>query len=366
MKKSLFPLAAAVALLAACNDGQVKFDVTVQNPQGALVEVIDYATGDVIASLESSADDETVTINGKAPKNALLAVRQEDVAWSSLFFNDGEPVTVNLEERDLVGSGLNDQVSYYDNKLNDEYEELNDFAESLEGLDEAEQIIKVNELKAKVDSFLEGIKDMMANNSDNLLPAAFMEFIFNFLDKEDLGDLIDPSLPYMQHPYAQGVLKKIDEQEAQEAEREAEADKIIGSMFLDLEEPDVNGNNHKLSEFVGKGNWVLIDFWASWCGPCRREMPNVVEAYKKYHSKGFDIVGLSFDNDKDAWVDAIEEMDMPWHHLSDVKGWESIAAQTYAIRAIPSSLLIDPEGKIAARNLRGEALGAKLAEVYGF
>ena len=355
-----------MALLAACNDGQVKFNVKVENPQGAMVEVIDYATGDVLASLSANEGDESVTIQGKAPKDALLGVRQEDVSWISVFFNDGEAVTVNLEERDLSGSDLNEQVCYYDNKLNDEYEELNDFAESLEDLDEAEQIIKVAEFQSKVQSFFDGIKDMMSSNSDNLVPAAFMEFIFNFLDKDELGDLLDPSLPYMQHPYAQGVLKRIDEQEAKEAEREAEADKIIGSMFLDLEEPDVNGNIHKLSEFVGKGNWVLIDFWASWCGPCRREMPNVVEAYKKYHPKGFDIVGLSFDNDKDSWVAAIKELDMPWHHLSDLKGWESIAAGTYAIRAIPASLLIDPEGKISARNLRGEALGTTLAGIYGF
>ena len=141
--------------------------------------------------------------------------------------------------------------------------------------------------------------------------------------------------------------------------------KYPGPKFTDLEEPDVDGNMHKLSEYLGKGDWVLVDFWASWCGPCRAEMPNVVAAYEKYHEKGFNVVGLSFDNNKEAWVKAIQDLRMPWIHLSDLMGWESIAGQVYNIRSIPSSLLVSPEGTIVARNLRGEALGKKLAEIYG-
>ena len=94
-------------------------------------------------------------------------------------------------------------------------------------------------------------------------------------------------------------------------------------------------------------------------------MPNVVAAYEKYHAKGFDIVGLSFDKDKDAWLKAIDELKMPWTHLSDLKGWETVAASTYGINAIPASLLVDPEGIIVARDLRGKALGSKLAEIFG-
>ena len=94
-------------------------------------------------------------------------------------------------------------------------------------------------------------------------------------------------------------------------------------------------------------------------------MPNVVAAYKKYHAKGFDIVGLSFDKDKEDWVKAIKDLDMPWHHLSDLQYWQSVAAKTYNIRAIPSSLLINPEGIIVARDLRGNLLAAKLSEIFG-
>lgn len=146
---------------------------------------------------------------------------------------------------------------------------------------------------------------------------------------------------------------------------QAEKQKMIGKLFTDLEEADVNGEMHKLSEYVGKGRWVLVDFWASWCGPCRAEMPNVVANYEKYHDKGFDIVGLSFDKSKDAWVRAISDLQMPWIHLSDLKGWQSVASSVYNIRSIPASLLIDPKGKIVAVDLRGELLGEKLKEIFG-
>lgn len=146
---------------------------------------------------------------------------------------------------------------------------------------------------------------------------------------------------------------------------QAEKQKMIGQPFKDLEEADVDGKLHKLSEYVGKGRWVLVDFWASWCGPCRQEMPNVVANYQKYHDKGFDIVGLSFDKNKEAWVRAISDLQMPWIHLSDLKGWQTVASAVYNIRSIPASVLVNPDGIIVAIDLRGEQLGEKLKEIFG-
>lgn len=151
---------------------------------------------------------------------------------------------------------------------------------------------------------------------------------------------------------------------SKDAERRAATMAFVGKQFSDLEMADTLGNMHKLSEYVGNGHWLFVDIWASWCGPCRAEMPHVVEAYEKYHDKGVVFVSLSLDNKKESWIRAIGNLKMPWTHLSDLKGWKSIVCDVYKVWAIPDNLLIDPQGKIVARNLRGEDLQAKLAEIF--
>ena len=118
-----------------------------------------------------------------------------------------------------------------------------------------------------------------------------------------------------------------------------------------------------LSELVGKSKLLLIDFWASWCSPCRAENPNVVAVYNDYHEKGFDVLGVSLDMEKEKWVAAIEKDGLIWHNISDLKYWQNEAAQSYGISSIPSNLLLDEKGIIIAKNLRGEDLRNKVQEL---
>jgi peroxiredoxin len=128
----------------------------------------------------------------------------------------------------------------------------------------------------------------------------------------------------------------------------------VGSPAPEIALPDPEGNIVKLSSL--KGKVVLIDFWASWCGPCRRENPNMVKIYKEYNSKGFEIFSVSLDKAKDAWVKAIKDDGLTWTHVSDLKFWQCEAAITYNVSAVPYTVLLDREGKIAAKGLRGEEL----------
>ena len=147
------------------------------------------------------------------------------------------------------------------------------------------------------------------------------------------------------------------------AQQKAEESTGIGAQYTDIVMQTPEGKTIKVSDYVSKNKYTLIDFWASWCGPCLKEMPNVVNAYNKFHDKGLEIVGVSLDNKKEAWIAAIKKQNMPWPHMSDLKGWESAGAAAYNVSAIPANVLISQDGKIVAKDLREEALQEKLTEL---
>jgi peroxiredoxin len=156
-------------------------------------------------------------------------------------------------------------------------------------------------------------------------------------------------------------LKKSDAGIALVKKLETEQRTAIGAMAADFTQNDVNDKPVKLSHFRGK--YVLLDFWASWCGPCRGENPNVLKAYQAYKDKDFTVLSVSLDNKKEAWLKAIADDKLTWTHVSDLKGWNNEVSAMYGVLSIPANFLIDPQGKIVAKNLRGEDLDKKLAEV---
>jgi len=136
----------------------------------------------------------------------------------------------------------------------------------------------------------------------------------------------------------------------------------VGQVAPEISLPNQEGQVVPLSSMRGK--YVLVDFWAKWCGPCRKENPNIVRAYNAYKDKGFTVYGVSLDRTKEDWLQGIREDGLTWTHVSDLKFWQSEAAKTYSITAIPFSLLLDPNGVIIAKNLRGQALDDKLEEIF--
>ena len=148
------------------------------------------------------------------------------------------------------------------------------------------------------------------------------------------------------------------------AERRISKATAVGQHYTDIVLKGIDGKTDiQLSAYINKNQYTLLDFWASWCGPCRAEMPNVVKVYNQYHSKGLEVVGVSLDNNHEAWVKAIKTLKMPWPQMSDLKGWQSAAAAAYNIRAIPANVLIDNKGNIIAKDLRGEELQKRIEEL---
>ncbi|NPA69010.1 MAG: AhpC/TSA family protein [Chlorobi bacterium] len=212
---------------------------------------------------------------------------------------------------------------------------------------------KFSEIKNNKDK-IEFIKKMIDDNPSSPVCIFFIDNLNPKTDYEYFKKLADGLKKYKYNPIVNEFITKTENIKKLEPGKEAP----------DIALPDPDGNIIKLSSLRGK--YVLIDFWASWCRPCRAENPNNVKLYQKYRDKGFEIYGVSLDKDKNSWIKAIENDKLTWTQVSDLKFWQSEGAKIYNVKAIPHTVLLDKEGKIIATGLRGHNLSQKLKEIFGY
>ena len=239
-------------------------------------------------------------------------------------------------------AGLNEQMMAIYNSMSDTT------------LTDEQREAKSKEMETLQEKMIETTKAGINKNITNPVGVHLLKQNYYYLEVPDL----DPLLPQIPAAYENDevILKIKGNVEKMKAT-------AVGQKFTDFEMLTPEGKAVKLSDYAGKGKVVLVDFWASWCGPCRREMPNLVEAYAKYKNKNFEIVGVSLDQSGEAWKEAIGKLNITWPQMSDLKYWNCEGAKLYAISSIPHIVLIDGEGTIIARGLHGDELQQKLAEI---
>lgn len=202
------------------------------------------------------------------------------------------------------------------------------------------------------------------NQSIELSPEAFLVGLKESMETE--RSMTDEQIQQVIAAFQQEMRMKQMQQQLQQQQMQQQNNPgggKIGEMAPEIALNTPEGNVLKLSDL--KGKYVLVDFWASWCKPCRRENPNVVRAYNKYKDKGFEILGVSLDRNRDRWLQAIQADGLTWKHVSDLKYFQCEAAVDYGVSAIPFTVLVDKEGKVVAQNLRGPSLERKLEELFG-
>ena len=354
--RNLIWIVLAILVMQACeqNEETYKIEVNLDGAEGKWVKLMaredrNYVTYD---SAFAEAGSPAVLSRGIEGVNTMyLTVEDTDASIRMLVDNSNYTLSGSLEDPEIsTDSKAQSDLNAYNKQLQPLKDKMSELVSELRKGPDPSNPEKSDSLRAAYYALYEEQSNMdsiyIQENPASYATVLALRGSFYLLDVEELETALtrlDPSLHEMEeykHMYEKmEVLKSV----------------AIGKEYKDfgLESPE--GELLKISD-VHQGNVLLIDFWASWCGPCRRANPEVVEIYNTYHNQGFEILGVSLDRDSADWVQAIADDQLTWHHISDLKYWNSEGAALYGVSAIPHTVLIDREGVITAKNLHGDEL----------
>ncbi len=369
MKKIVFCSLAIVALFA-CKSGDKKFEAGQTEINGTIKDIdtgsitLTHETidGDKLDTLKLKSGKFTFTTTLNEPTLFVLAITGEKEIQPLVFYAEPGKTTIDGTLDSLAKSKVDGGKTQEEYKtaagdlmaiFNQGKSLYQPFQEAKQNGDVATQQKIQVQFEAINKQVLAYIIKYAADHKSSIIAAQLITFYLN-------DDAHDAEMKTAYEAFTDNVKTSVAGKKLKKT-LDMKQNTTEGAVAADFTLPDTDGKNVSLSSF--KGKYLLVDFWASWCGPCRGENPNVVAAYNAYKNKGFDVLGVSLDEERTAWLAAIDKDHLTWHHVSDLKGWSNSAAVLYGVQSIPMNFLLDKDGKIIAKSLRGEDLQAKLKEL---
>lgn len=363
MKIKLLTLAIAALTFVSCNKSTFNVNVDLQNAEGKKIYLQKFVDkkSTIIDSVVMKNNVANFVVEHDNPAT-YYSIRVEKVKYPIGFFSENNDVTIVGDIND--NNNITVTASYAQQLINEYNAENVKFYDQLRELGKNYEIAAQEGDEASMEKIIEEYNKVERNQNNYIklfIVKNYNSFVAPYIlynnrlnyELKELEDFVnnfninqDNEFSKILNEYI-AKLKRVD----------------VGQPYLDFIQETPEGYLLSLSELVGKSKLLLVDFWASWCGPCRAENPNVVDVYKDYHEKGFDVLGVSLDMKKESWIKAIEDDGLIWHNVSDLKYWNNAAAKDYAISSIPSNILLNEEGIIIAKNLRGEDLRNKVEEI---
>ena len=375
-------------LLTGCKDNNIQIKGQIFNPSHGSSLLLQKISSNSITTIDSIPlkNDGTFLFNVKIKEPMLCLLKYDKNNYLTLLLDPTDTdieisaYSNNLQDPEkIICSEENKQMIEYNRKLNETISDISALSKVYEqNLDNPDLYFVMDSLDEVSRRYLRDFnsytKDYIDNNVGSLssLIALYQQIVSgeNVLDpKEDLSYYmkVDSSL-YKKYPQNDMVItlhQQVQDAVAFYMSTDANISSIIGNTTPEIALPDLKGDIISLSST--RGNIVLLDFWASWCTPCRTENPNLLMAYLKYHDQGFEIFQVSLDKTKEAWTKGIKEDGTgAWIHVSDLKYWESSVVSSYNLSTIPMNYLLDKEGKVIATNLRGDNLLNNLEQIFGY